>query len=237
MADLTRPQEDDVVAQTDQLGYTQADGESLQTGSQGDEQRTGGEESPKTGRTYSETEVTQIRAAADRRDGENRQAVAQSSLRAEVAEAETAEQRTQQGDQRLVDQGDLTQSEADRRSSGRIREAGESIRTRTQQREQTESMQGMLRRGDEIGRLVKTEESAKEHNIPLTDLLEMVKTKNPSHPDEIDLLAREMVLSKREASAKGTEHYDGNRSGATRVSLDDMSPEEMITAGLNRRSR
>jgi hypothetical protein len=226
----TQSQETADATLTDQSGGTQAEGTLQQTDTSGI--GVNGEQKPE--RTYTQAEVTQIQARADQREAQGRHAIAEASLQVDVAQAESRERLAQEADNRRVEDGELTQSDANRRSEGRIQNAADSIRSRSQQEKEVTAMEGVRRETDQMARMLKTNEAAKKFGVPLDDLVGWVQKNNPDHPREIDLQAREMALSKREASVKGNEHYDGNKQGTRGMSLDGMSPQEKIALALSR---
>jgi hypothetical protein len=226
----TQSQETDAVTQTDQPGATQADGELQQTDTSGI--GVNGDQKPE--RTYTQTEVTRIQARADQREAQGRRAVAEAALQVDVANAAAVEERAQGADKQRVDNGELTFTEATSRSERRMQGLADTIRANSD-RQQEDSARERGRAQSDFGvRFAVAARVAKESKVDLDDLNKWVAENNPDHPRLIELQAREMALSKREASTKGTERYDGNKQGTRGLSLDRMSPQEKIAFGLRR---
>jgi hypothetical protein len=216
----TQDQEGAVTTLADQSGETQADGASQQDGPSGGE------------RTFTAAEMAEVRADRDRERGESRQLLAQAALNRDVERAERVEQQAQETDRRRVADGDFTAAEADSRSQGRIRDAGDSIRVKVERGQENASIQQVRAETNEMAKLLKTQEAAKNNNVDLGELVKWVEEKNPGHPDQIDLQAERMALAREKAALKGTDTFDSNRSTTRGVSMDNMSPLEKIAKGV-----
>jgi hypothetical protein len=227
--------QEDVVQGARQSGDTQAGGADAQDDSSGKE-GVGAKEQ----RTYTETEFAEAVGTRDRRNAQSRQALAQMALEADVARAETAEERAIGVDSKRVSDGELTQGEAESRSRDRIHQAAEEIKVgqnrnmeRARESAARETLNHQMRAGDDLGVLFKTAEASKKHGVDLLDLTDRVTKDRPSHPTEIDMIAREMKLEAKEAARPGEKKYDSGRSSGSGASMNDLSPGDKIRRGIS----
>ena len=192
----------------------------------GTEPETKSEDEP---RTYTQEEVAAIKKSGDERDAASKETIAKQAREFQIRELQRIEAGHQTKDQADVDAGDITETEATQRREARIT----SIKTEIANAEAEQARNTAMAEANYYARARTAEELATKYGI---DGPTLFNEESLTSTAMMEIKARELSLDKREAAAeagkKGDESFDSNLAGGGGSSIETMSADDKIRAGL-----
>jgi len=211
-------------------------------GGEGSEEAAG-DESKEEGLTVESlaAEVAELKqglSAKDTQIGTLRDTVLRQEIEREIADAEAVERQHAQVDSAAVAAGEMTAADAATRSRERQEAASKALEQRRGEREARERLSRDAARLEAASRINFAKELAEEHGVDATLLLNDPEVREAEQrgggPAAMKFKAKELALEAKEKKVKGRTKVDSGRVGTTNRSVENMSPEEKVLAGLKR---
>jgi len=190
------------------------------------EKPSGAEAAPAKERTYTQKEVAELQATADRREAEARRLLAQQALQMQQRQRDAEERAAQAEDRRAVAEGEISDSDARQRAVNRQKQAEANVRRAQEQ----EVVKQTMTQSEQLARRFVAQDFAKQYGVEEKALMEDAALNTPERMQakalELKLQRLEAELEAAKAAKEPPEQYDSGQVGGRGIDLSTLTPAE-----------